>query len=269
MKRGFFAYDTYKTKEDTPRLLLDRLMFNTRFVFISKYFSIVLKNRRQAIKGKYDDANWVFSSIEVFTLIEKCGGRFHLTGLDNLNKLNEPVVFVSNHMSTLETMIFPCIIAPTMKVAFVVKESLINHALFGPIMRSRHPIAVQRTNPREDFRIVMEEGKEILAKGTSIVIFPQTTRSVEFKPEEFNTLGVKLAASANVKVVPVAIKTDFWGNGKYLKELGPIDRKKTIFMDFGEPFSIVGNGKSENNKIIEFISQNLSNWNSEPKEQIK
>lgn len=37
-----------------------------------------------------------------------------------------PVVFVSNHMSTLETFVFPCIIAPVMKVTFVVKDSLVN-----------------------------------------------------------------------------------------------------------------------------------------------
>ena len=53
-----------------------------------------------------------------------------------------------------------------------------------------------------------------------------------FKPEEFNSIGVKLAKKAGVPVVPVAIKTDFWGNGRIIKELGPIDNKKTIHIKF-------------------------------------
>ncbi len=109
----------------------------------------------------------------------------------------------------------------------MVKESLVRHPLFGDVMRSRDPIVVGRTDPRKDLEAVMNGGMELLSKGISIVIFPQSTRSVEFRPEEFNSLGVKLAKKAGVKVVPVALKTDFWGNGKVIRELGPLDSRKT------------------------------------------
>ena len=88
-------------------------------------------------------------------------------------------------------------------------------------MRSRNPIVVGRTDPRKDLEAVMNGGVELLKNGISIVIFPQSTRSVEFKPEEFNSLGVKLAKKAGVDVVPIALKTDFWGNGKLIKEAWP------------------------------------------------
>jgi len=227
---------------------------------MSKYFSIVLKSRSLALKGQYDTEPWALSSYDVFKLIEGCGGRFHITGLENLNKCQGPVVFISNHMSTLETMVFPCIIAPHMNVTFVVKESLVTHPFFGPIMRSRNPIVVSRANSREDFQTVMKMGQKLLSEGTSIIIFPQSTRTVEFAPKEFNTLGVKLARNAKVKVIPIAIKTDFWGNAKYLKDFGQISRNKPIHMAFGEPLSIEGSGKEENELIIEFISSHLAKW---------
>lgn len=260
MKKVYFTTDSYHTQEDTPRLLLDRLMLNTRLYFMSKYCSIVLKSRSAALKGQYETEAWALSSYHVFKLIEGCGGRFHITGLNNLHKCQGPVVFISNHMSTLETMVFPCIIAPQMDVTFVVKDSLVKHPFFGPIMRSRNPIVVSRSNSREDFQIVMKTGQRLLSEGTSIIIFPQSTRTVEFIPKEFNSLGVKLARTAKVQVVPVAIKTDFWGNDKYLKDLGPIDRHKPIHMAFGEPFSIKGAGKEENELIVEFISSHLEKW---------
>ena len=147
-----------------------------------------------------------------------------------------------------------------MEVTFVVKESLNKHPLFGPIMRARNPIVVKRDNPREDFQTVMTKGKELLASGTSIIIFPQSTRSADFKPQEFNTLGIKLARAAGVQVMPVAIKTDFWENGKYLKELGALDRSKPIHMVFGQPFSIQGAGKDEHKQVVDFIITNLREW---------
>ena len=82
--------------------------------------------------------------------------------MENITKPEEPVLFISNHMSTLETMIFPCIIAPTREVTFVVKESLVKHPLFGDVMRSRNPIVVGRTDPRKDFEAVMNGGMELL-----------------------------------------------------------------------------------------------------------
>ncbi len=260
MKKGFFMKDSYHTEKNTHRLFLDRLMINTRLYFMCKYLNIVRKSRRAALKGQYDTEAWALSSYDVFKLIEGCGGKFHITGLENLQKCKGPVVFVSNHMSTLETMVFPCIIAPLMNVTFVVKDSLVKHPIFGPIMRSRNPIVVSRQNSRADFQTVMKQGRELLANGISIIVFPQNTRTVEFVPQDFNTLGVKLASNAKVQVVPIAIKTDFWGNGKYLKDLGPIRRSKPIHMAFGEPLSINGSGKEENKTIIKFISSHLEQW---------
>ena len=260
MQKGYFEDNIYETPEKDHLSLCDRLRLNSRLYFTLKYAAIVLKTRKQAIKKIYDDKAWADSSFVIFKFIEATGGRFHITGMENITKSQGPVLFISNHMSTLETMIFPSIIAPLRKVTFVVKESLVKHPLFGDVMRSRDPIVVGRTDPRKDLEAVMTGGMDRLGNGISIIIFPQSTRSLEFKPEEFNSLGVKLARKAGVDVVPVAIKTDFWGNGRLLKELGPLDSKKPIHIKFGEPFRVEGNGKEDNQKIIEFIQSSLEGW---------
>jgi 1-acyl-sn-glycerol-3-phosphate acyltransferase len=240
--------------------LWDRFFLNNRLYFTWKYIDIVFKTRKQAVRKLYDTRAWTDSSLYIFRFIEKTGGRFHITGMENITRSEGPVLFISNHMSTLETMILPCIIGPLKELTFVVKESLVKHPLFGDVMRSRNPVVVGRTDPRKDLEAVMNGGADLLKNGISIVIFPQSTRSLDFKPEEFNSLGVKLAKKAGVQVVPIALKTDFWGNGKPVKELGPIDRHKPIHIKFGEPFSITGNGKEENQKIIDFIKSSLEEW---------
>jgi 1-acyl-sn-glycerol-3-phosphate acyltransferase len=214
------------------------------------------------MQGRYDAEAWALSSFDIFKLIESCGGKFHITGLDNIRKCSEPIVFVSNHMSTLETMVLPCIIAPEKKVTFVVKESLVRHPFFGAVMRSRDPIVLGRENSREDLAVVLNKGQELLTNGTSVVIFPQSTRMVEFVAAKFNSLGVKLAANARVRVIPIALKTDFWEIGKYMKDLGHISRNKPIHFAFGEPLTISGNGKKENAEIIDFVISHLKEWNA-------
>lgn len=256
----YFKDSAYDTPSNHPRHLLDRLFLNTRVYFVAGILSIINQARILANRGVYDNAAWVKSSIDIAQLIEGCGGRFHLRGLDNIASDNEPVVFVSNHMSTLETFVFPGIIEPYKHVTYVVKESLVSNSFFGPVMRSRDPIVVTRDNPKQDFKIVMEKGKKLLNAGTSIVVFPQSTRTTRFEPEHFNTLGVKLARAAKVKIVPVAIKTDFWGNGSMIKDFGPINRDKDIYMVFGKPMIVQSSGNEEHQKVIEFIQSHLKEW---------
>lgn len=260
MQTGYFDSNEYNTSEKKTYSLKDRILLDNRLYFTLNYAYVVLRTRREAIRKQYDTKAWTDSSFEILRFIEKTGGVFHITGMENITKPAGSVLFISNHMSTLETMILPSIIGPLKELTFVVKESLVKHPLFGDVMKSRNPIVVGRSDPRKDLEAVMNGGMDLLKNGISIVIFPQSTRSVEFKPEEFNSLGVKLARKADVDVVPIALKTDFWGNGKWIKELGPLDHNKHIHIKFGEPMHVTGNGKEENQKIIDFIKSSLEEW---------
>jgi len=260
----FFPDDVYETPADFHRDVLDRLCFGGSAWFYTLFIQEILRGRSSALAGTYDSQVWFSSSRKIMGFIERCGGRFQISGLHNIRDLDSPVVFISNHMSTVETMVFPCIIAPFRPVTFVVKESLETMPFFGPIMRSCNPVTVGRENAREDMQKVLTGGAERLTDGTSIILFPQSTRQVVFDPEHFNSLGVKLARRAGVPVVPVAIKTDFWRNGRLIKDFGPLDRSKRILIRFGEPMAVTGNGKEQHQAIVEFIQENLAQWGDAP-----
>jgi 1-acyl-sn-glycerol-3-phosphate acyltransferase len=229
-------------------------------VFYAKAFGVVYRAAGLAKKDLYDNQRWIESSITTIRALESVGGRFEFQGLDVVKRLGSPCVFIGNHMSILETFVLPCLIVPHRNVTFVVKESLITYPLFGHVMRSRNPVVVGRENPREDLRLVLEEGQKRLEADISIVIFPQTTRSVEFDPKKFNSLGVKLAKRCNVPVVPFALKTDAWGLGRRLKDFGRICPEKTVHIHFGEPMTVQGSGKEEHSRVVEFIEKNLAEW---------
>ena len=151
-------------------------------------------------------------------------------------------------------------IRPYRRVTFVVKESLIEYPLFKHVMISRDPVVVGRTNPRRDLQRVMAEGQKRLQNGVSVIIFPQTTRSVTFDAQKFNSLGVKLAQRAGVPVIPVALKTDAWGLGKRLKDFGKIHPAEAVHICFGNPFCVSGSAKAAHQFIVEFITEKLRSW---------
>jgi 1-acyl-sn-glycerol-3-phosphate acyltransferase len=221
---------------------------------------IVLRGSAKAKRGHYDIAEWSKSSLATLSALEHVGVNIEITGIDSITSFDGPCVFIANHMSTLETFVLPAIIAPMKDVTFVVKQSLVEYPIFKHIMRSRDPITVGRENPREDLKAVLEGGTERLKEGRSIIIFPQTTRTPVFDPEAFNTIGIKLAKKAGAPVVPIALKTDAWGNGKYLKDYGRIVPSKRVYFAFGKPLTIRDRGAEEHNEIIRFISGKLKEW---------
>lgn len=257
MKGLNFFNHVYQTKEVN---LTEIAKISPSFQFYRQILPIVFKAANLAKKGIYNDEEWCKSSVNALKALESAGVKFDIRGVENFINLKEPCVFIGNHMSTLETFILPCIIVPYKKVTFVVKQSLVEYPVFKYVMRSRNPITVTRTNPREDLRAVLEGGKQRLNEGISVIIFPQTTRVLQFDPKDFNTIGVKLAQKANVPVVPLALKTDAWQNGVLFKDFGKIDPAKKVYFEFGKPLFIKDKGALEHKEIIDFIQSKLNQW---------
>lgn len=228
--------------------------------FYRQFWWNVYCSSLKAKRGKYDDQEWSESSHRVLDSLESVGVKIEISGRDHIRSLNTPCVFVGNHMSMLETIILPCVIRPIRRVTFVVKQSLMEYPVFRHIVGSRNPIAVSRDNPREDLKTVMQGGIERLANGTSIVVFPQTTRADHFDPSTFNSIGIKLALRAKVPVVPVALVTNAWGNGKWVKDLGPISPDKTVRFAFGPPIQVTDRGTEQQQQVVDFIQKQLGEW---------
>jgi len=260
--QNLFPNDSYDTPDNMKRDSFDKyLSFGSRWYFYLRNFYIFFQSGNCGKRGELTGERQVFYSNKNIRLIERCGGKIHLRGLNNLSKVDGAVMLIGNHMSLLETAIFHAIVRPRRDFTFVIKEGLLKVPFFGNIMRSLDAIAIGRANPRDDLKIVLTRGKEILLSGRSIILFPQSTRSEVFDPRKFNSIGVKLAKNAGVPVIPFALKTDFLGNGKYLKDFGPIRRDHDVYFEFGEPINVTGDGKETHQQVIAFVKSRLSSWN--------
>lgn len=234
--------------------------------FYARFFAIMYRAWRTCRAGRYDREEWRRGSTEVLRALEGSGVRVEAEGMEHIRAAGGPCVFIANHMSTMETLILPGMILPQTYVNFVVKRSLAEYPFFGAVIRAVGSITVGRTNPREDLKAVLDQGVEQLGQGRSVLVFPQTTRALVFDASHFNSIGVKLAARAGVKVIPLALRTDAWTPGRMVKDFGPIKPDLTARFAFGPAIEVEGRGTETQRAVVEFITRKLGEWGAEVKE---
>lgn len=254
------AEQRYVTSRSGWPLKLGPFEWLRAIFFHGRILSVYHVARKMIKRGVFDVEGYANRSWKSLDVTEAMGGRVEVAGLEHLANTPGPLVIVGNHMSSLETILLPGFILPFKDVAFVVKKSLRTHFAFGPIMCSVKHIAVGRDNPREDLKRVLNEGAELIRQGVTVVIFPQATRSAEFDVEGFNTLGIKLAARTGVPVIPLALKTDFMANGKWVKDAGYVYPERPVRFEFGAPIQVEGAGRETHAAVVNYIVTRLQAW---------
>ncbi|HOJ38550.1 MAG TPA: lysophospholipid acyltransferase family protein [Ignavibacteriales bacterium] len=198
-------------------------------------------------------------SIQIRKDLEKCGIKFRIEIAPEIYGLEIPAVIIANHMSTLETLLLQGIFPENVKCDYILKKELINYPIFGKVLSVLQPIAITRKNPRLDFEIILKEAKNLFEQNISLIVFPQGTRYNIISPEQFTTIGVKLAKHYNVPVIPVALVTDAMGQGKLIKDFGKFDVTKEVCFAIDKPFYVV-NQKEAMNHIVSFITKKVKEW---------
>ena len=257
----YYDVDGYDTPKDNRSSFWFRMLLGCRLYYYFGIFGTFVRGGMLAIKGRLDPNTQTRFSNSTLRRVEKCGGRVHIAGLEHLRARNGlPTVIVSNHMSLLESGLLTAVLRGYQDVSFVVKESLMHVPFFRHVIATLDVIPVTRENPREDLKTMLREGKRILKEGRSVIVFPQSTRTEMMEPDKFNSIGVKLARSAGVPVLPMALKTDFLANGRLIRDLGPVRPERQVCFDFAPAMEIAGNGMEEQQKIIDFINSRLVEW---------
>ena len=113
-----------------------------------------------------------------------------------------PVIFASNHESALD--IWALFMALPRSLRFVAKAELFRIPVFGAYLRLARFVPVDRHN-RARAVAALEAAAEVVRAGTSIIAFPEGTRSADGRVHAFKKGPFVLAQAAGVPVVPVAI----------------------------------------------------------------
>lgn len=115
--------------------------------------------------------------------------------------LRHPYVAVSNHQSLAD---IPTISLLPWEMKWVGKKELFDIPALGWMMKLAADIPVDRRDPNSR-AAVMLQAEDRLAKGASVMFFPEGTRSKDGRVKRFYDGAFRLAIEAGVPVLPLAI----------------------------------------------------------------
>lgn len=149
-----------------------------------------------------------------------CGVRYRVDGRHNLPR--GPVVLLSKHQSAWETLAFPAIM-PT-PLCYVFKRELLRVPFFGWALGMLKMIHIDRKRggPRA-FLSVIKQGRERLADGSWVVMFPEGTRTPVGRSGLYKSGGARFAIEVGAPVVPIALNAGHcWPRNSFVKHPGEI-----------------------------------------------
>jgi 1-acyl-sn-glycerol-3-phosphate acyltransferase len=195
-----------------PSVLIFAMPYRFRYWFISKYPAFNI---------------WAAKLIS--------GLDYEIEGRENIP--TTPTVVLSKHQSTWETFALTMIFQPQV---WVLKRELLRVPLFGWGLAVLDPIAIDRKAGRNAIDQVIEQGKERLARGCWVVVFPEGTRTAAGTRRRYKLGGAHLAVAAETPVVPVAHNAgDFWPRRQFVKKPGKIR------LVIGKPIATLGRTPAE------------------------
>lgn len=133
------------------------------------------------------------------------GVRLEVEGREHLDP-RRPYIFAANHQSQFD--IFALLAAVPVPFSWLAKDELFRIPLLGPAMKGAGYIPINRTDRRAAFASIDQAAARV-REGTSIVIFPEGTRSLDGKLKTFKKGGFFLAIKSRQPVVPVSISGSF------------------------------------------------------------
>lgn len=159
-----------------------------------------------------------------------CGLSYRIVGAEHLPQA--PCIILSKHQSAWETLAFQKIFPPQV---WVLKRELLRIPFFGWGLAMTSPIAIDRSAGREALKQLVAQGRDRLAQGFCVVVFPEGTRTEPGQKGKYHIGGAWLATHTGTAALPVAHNAgEFWGKNGFLKRPG------VITVSIGAPISTAG-----------------------------
>jgi 1-acyl-sn-glycerol-3-phosphate acyltransferase len=148
------------------------------------------------------------------------GVKVRIEGAENLTP-DQTYIFVGNHVSQFDIFSFQGYFPHDFRL--IAKKELLRIPFFGPAMLRSGIVPIDRSHGRAALKSLNKAAEQI-ARGTSVLIFPEGTRSADGRLHAFKTGAVMLAIKAGVQVIPIGFNGTYsiLPKGKFLTNCGEI-----------------------------------------------
>lgn len=138
---------------------------------------------------------------------------------------------------------------------WVSKKEVYRIPIVGRLLYAHGDIVINRASAKEAMQLVHERGKEWLAKGASVAIFPEGTRSKDGEIHNFKAGAFLLAKDASAPILPIVLNNTNkmmrkgwlmnWRNHITIKILPPISAEEVAERSVKEVMANVHSSMTE------------------------
>ncbi len=163
--------------------------------------------------------------------------RQTVQGLEHVDRRKQYVI-VLNHNTVID---IPALYYVPLNFRWVSKREVFKTPFFGQYLILHGDICIDRGRAAEAMEQLLRKGKSWIARGASVAIFPEGTRSKDGEIHRFKAGAFSLAKEAGVAILPVVldgtrtlIKRNLafnWGNRITLRVLPPVSAERVASTD--------------------------------------
>ncbi len=150
--------------------------------------------------GNKDTFNY-FARLWSKTLLKISSIKVEVIGKENIPKETGYIV-CSNHASLFDIPILLSLFEYS--VLIIYKKELEKIPIFGMGLKASPFVGIVREDPRKSMES-LEEAASLIRNGTTILIFPEGTRSTDGKLGEFKRGAMLLAFKAGKNILPISL----------------------------------------------------------------
>ena len=178
------------------------------------------------------------------------GVSVRVEGTENLDP-DQPYIFAANHQSQFDIITLqgylPC------DFRWLAKKELFKVPIWGPAMRLAGYIPIDRSRGRAAMKSLDQAARRI-AEGTSVIIFPEGTRSRDGRLHSFKAGAMVLAIKAGVPLVPTAIQGTFeiLPKGRLLMKPGQ------VVIRLGRPIPTSGYRTKDRHELALYLQEKVA-----------
>jgi 1-acyl-sn-glycerol-3-phosphate acyltransferase len=169
-----------------------------------------------------------------------CRLDYRVEGLERLPA--RPFISMWKHSSTWET-IAQMILVP--RASWLLKREILWIPVLGWAVKRFKPIAIDRKAGGSAVNQVVSQGRERLAQGMGVVIYPEGTRVAPGETRRFGMSGALLASQSGAPLVPIA-----HNSGQFWRRRGLLKRPGVISVVIGPPIWPDGTDPRELNERV-------------------
>jgi len=137
-----------------------------------------------------------------WVILRLVGVRLRVRGLEKLDR-SRAYVFMSNHCSNLDVPVLVAVLKEY-QLRWVAKKELVKVPLFGWALKTTGHIIIDRSDQLRAIES-LRSAREKIARGISVMFFPEGTRSPDGSLLPFKKGGFFFAIETQAQVVPITL----------------------------------------------------------------